>query len=74
MVALKVLRPTLSTTLAGDRFLREIQVAARLTHPHILPLYDSGESEGFPYYLMPYIEGESLRARLARPACPWRRR
>ena len=47
MVALKVLRPTLSTTLAGDRFLREIQVAARLTHPHILPLYDSGESEGF---------------------------
>lgn len=66
LVALKVLRPTLSTTLAGDRFLREIQVAARLTHPHILPLYDSGESEGLLYYLMPYIEGESLRARLTR--------
>jgi eukaryotic-like serine/threonine-protein kinase len=66
MVALKVLRPTVSTTLATDRFLQEIQVAARLTHPHILPLYDSGESDGFLYYLMPYIEGESLRERLTR--------
>jgi eukaryotic-like serine/threonine-protein kinase len=65
-VALKVLKPELAATLAADRFLREIQVVARLTHPHILPLYDSGESDGFLYYVMPYIEGESLRQRLGR--------
>ena len=65
-VALKVLRPELAVTLGADRFLREIQVAARLTHPHILALYDSGESDGILYYVMPYIEGESLRDRLNR--------
>ena len=65
-VAVKVLRPELAATLGPERFLREIEVAARLTHPHILPLHDSGEAGGFLYYVMPYIEGESLRERLAR--------
>jgi serine/threonine-protein kinase len=66
LVALKVLRPELAATLGSDRFLREIQFAARLTHPHILALHDSGEAGGFLYYVMPYIEGESLRERLSR--------
>ena len=66
LVALKVLRPELAVTLGSERFLREIQVSARLTHPHILALYDSGESDGLLYYVMPYIEGESLRQRLSR--------
>jgi serine/threonine-protein kinase len=66
LVALKVLRPELAATLGADRFLREIQVAARLTHPHILALHDSGESDGLLYYVMPYIDGESLRDRLSR--------
>ena len=66
LVALKVLWPELAATLGSGRFLREIQVAAQLTHPHILALYDSGESEGLLYYVMPYIEGESLRERLSR--------
>ncbi len=66
LVALKVLRPELAATLGPDRFLREIQVAARLTHPHILAVHDSGESDGVLYYVMPYIEGESLRERLSR--------
>jgi len=65
-VALKVLRPELAATLGSERFFREIQVAARLQHPHILPLHDSGEAGGFLYYVMPYVEGESLRERLAR--------
>jgi eukaryotic-like serine/threonine-protein kinase len=65
-VALKVLRPELAATLGVERFLREIEVAANLQHPHILPLFDSGEAEGFLFYVMPYIEGESLRAKLAR--------
>ena len=65
-VALKVLRPELTATLGSDRFLREIQVSARLTHPNILAVYDSGNSNGVLYYVMPYIEGESLRARLSR--------
>jgi serine/threonine-protein kinase len=65
-VALKVLRPELAATLGSERFLREIQVSARLTHPHILALYDSGASDGLLYYVMPYIEGESLRERLSR--------
>jgi serine/threonine protein kinase/Flp pilus assembly protein TadD len=65
-VALKVLHPELSSSLGPDRFLREIKVAARLNHPHILPLHDSGESDGFLYYVMPYVEGESLRAKLNR--------
>jgi serine/threonine protein kinase/Flp pilus assembly protein TadD len=60
-VAIKVLHPDLSSALGADRFLREIRLAARLNHPHILPLFDSGEAEGFLYYVMPYIEGESLR-------------
>ena len=65
-VAVKVLRPELATSIGPSRFLREIQVAARLTHPHILPLHDSGEAEGLLYYVMPYVEGESLRDRLDR--------
>ena len=65
-VALKVLHPELSSSLGPDRFLREIKVAARLNHPHILPLHDSGEADGFLYYVMPYVEGESLRTRLNR--------
>ncbi|MBI3981861.1 MAG: protein kinase [Gemmatimonadetes bacterium] len=65
-VALKVLRPDLAAALGPERFLREIRIAANLTHPNILPLHDSGEASGFLFYVMPYIEGESLRARLAR--------
>ncbi len=65
-VALKVVHPELAAALGGDRFLREIEIAARLQHPHILPLYDSGEAGGFLYYVMPYVEGESLRDRLNR--------
>ena len=65
-VAVKVLRPELAAALGVERFLREIRIAARLHHPHILPLYDSGESEGFLYYVMPFAEGESLRGRLVR--------
>ncbi len=65
-VALKVLRPELAATLGPDRFFREIEVAAKLQHPHILPLHDSGEAGGFLYYVMPFVDGESLRRRLAR--------
>lgn len=65
-VAVKVLKPELATALGPERFVREIQIAAVLAHPHILPLYDSGEAEGFAYYVMPFVEGETLRARLAR--------
>ncbi|OLC06084.1 MAG: hypothetical protein AUH42_06355 [Gemmatimonadetes bacterium 13_1_40CM_70_11] len=64
-VALKVLVPGLAAFLGVERFLREIQTAARLTHPHILALYDSGEAGGFLYYVMPFIDGASLRQRLA---------
>ncbi len=64
-VALKVLRPELAATLGAERFLREIEIAAALTHPHILPLHDSGETDGFLYYVMPFIEGESLRQKLS---------
>jgi serine/threonine protein kinase len=63
-VALKVLLPGLAAFLGVERFLREIQIAARLTHPHILALHDSGEAEGFLFYVMPYIEGASLRQQL----------
>jgi len=66
LVALKVLHPDLAATLGPDRFLREIKVAARLNHPHILPLHDSGAAAGFLFYVMPYVEGESLRERLDR--------
>jgi serine/threonine-protein kinase len=65
-VALKVLRPEISAALGTERFLREIDVAARLNHPNILALHDSGESEGLLYFVMPFVEGESLRARLDR--------
>ena len=65
-VALKVLHPELSSSLGPDRFLREIKLAARLNHPHILPLFDSGAADGVLYYVMPYVEGESLRERLDR--------
>ncbi|HSM18366.1 MAG TPA: serine/threonine-protein kinase, partial [Gemmatimonadales bacterium] len=65
-VAVKVLRPELAASLGADRFLREITTTANLHHPHILPLYDSGEADGFLYYVMPYVEGESLRDRLKR--------
>src|SRR5678815_1107894 len=61
VVAIKVLHPDLAASLGTDRFLREIKLAARLNHPHILPLFDSGEADGFLYYVMPYIVGESLR-------------
>ena len=65
-VALKVLRPELAASLGNERFLREIEIAARLSHPHILSLHDSGEAGGHLYYAMPYVEGESLRQRLER--------
>jgi len=65
-VAIKVLRPELAAQLGSGRFLREVEIAARLNHPHILALYDSGESAGFLFYVMPYIAGESLRHKLNR--------
>ena len=69
-VALKVLRPELAAALGPERFLREITTTANLRHPHILPLYDSGQapdaSGAFLYYVMPFVEGESLRDRLNR--------
>ena len=65
-VAIKVLRPELAHALGPERFLREIEIAANLTHPHILPVHDSGEADGFLYYVMPFVEGGSLRDRLKR--------
>jgi eukaryotic-like serine/threonine-protein kinase len=65
-VALKVLRADLAASVGAERFLREVQVAANLQHPHILALYDSGEAQGFLYCVMPFVEGESLRQRLER--------
>jgi serine/threonine-protein kinase len=65
-VALKVLRPELAAHVGPRRFLREIDTAARLMHPHILPLHDSGDADGLSYFVMPYVEGESLRDRLNR--------
>ncbi|HEX5963302.1 MAG TPA: protein kinase, partial [Gemmatimonadales bacterium] len=65
-VAVKILRPEFAAYLGPQRFLREIQIAARLTHPHILPLHDSGEAGDLLYYVMPFVEGESLRDRLRR--------
>jgi serine/threonine-protein kinase len=66
LVAVKVLRPDLAASLGAERFLREIHVTAKLSHPHILPLYDSGEADGLLYYVMPFIEGESLADMVAR--------
>lgn len=63
-VAIKVLRPEFAIALSADRFLLEIQIEARLKHPYILPLFDSGDADGLLYYVMPYVEGQSLRARL----------
>ncbi|HEY5490508.1 MAG TPA: protein kinase, partial [Gemmatimonadaceae bacterium] len=63
-VAVKVLRAEFTQSLTADRFVREIGIAATLTHPHILPLYDSGEAHGQFYYVTPFIQGESLRQRL----------
>ena len=60
-VAIKVLHPELAASLGPDRFLQEIRLAARLNHPHILPLFDSGSADELLYYVMPYVEGESLR-------------
>ena len=63
-VALKVLRPELAAVIGADRFLKEIKVTAHLQHPHILGLIDSGEADGLLYYVMPFVEGESLRDRI----------
>ena len=65
-VAIKVLHPDLGAALGGDRFLTEIRTTARLQHPHILPVLDSGEADGLLYYVMPLVTGETLRARLER--------
>jgi serine/threonine-protein kinase len=65
-VAVKVLRPDLVAVIGAERFLSEIKTTANLQHPHILPLHDSGEADGFLFYVMPYVEGESLRDRLTR--------
>jgi len=65
-VALKVLKPELAAVLGADRFVQEIKTTASLQHPHILPLFDSGEADGFLFYVMPYVEGETLRDRLDR--------
>src|SRR5687767_12078098 len=65
-VALKVLKPELAAVLGADRFVVEIKTTAALQHPHILPLFDSGTADGFLYYVMPYIEGETLRSKLNR--------
>ena len=65
-VAVKVLHPELAAALGHERFLREVEISARLQHPHILTLIDSGEADGFVYYVMPFVDGTSLRARIAR--------
>src|SRR4051794_37644431 len=65
-VAIKVLHPDLAAALGAERFLAEIKTTAKLQHPHILPLLDSGDADGLLFYVMPYVAGESLRARLER--------
>ncbi|HET9133911.1 MAG TPA: protein kinase [Gemmatimonadales bacterium] len=65
-VAIKVMHPELSTSMGAERFLREVEIAAGLSHPHILAVYDSGEADGFLYYVMPLVEGETLTERIAR--------
>src|SRR3989441_11865800 len=65
-VAIKVLRPDVAAAIGAERFLREIAIAARLTHPHVLPLLDSGQAGRSLHYRMPYVPGETLRERLAR--------
>ncbi len=66
LVAVKVMLPEVAASLGAERFLREIQLAARLTHPHILPLLDSGTADGVPFYVMPFVDGEDIRAWLDR--------
>ncbi len=68
-VALKVLKPDLAAVVGAERFLAEIKTTANLTHPNILPLFDSGEADGFLFYVMPYLEGETLRDRIAERSC-----
>ena len=65
-VALKVLKPELAAVLGAERFVQEITTTAALQHPHILPLFDSGTADGFLYYVMPFIDGETLRSKLDR--------
>jgi len=65
-VAIKVLKPELAAVLGAERFVQEIKTTAALQHPHILPLFDSGQADSFLYYVMPYVEGETLRNRLDR--------
>src|SRR5690606_39637295 len=65
-VALKVLKPELAAVLGAERFVVEIKTTAALQHPHILPLFDSGEADGFLFYVMPFIDGETLRSKLDR--------
>ena len=65
-VALKVLKPELAAVVGAERFLAEIKSTANLQHPHILPLHDSGEADGFLYFVMPYVEGETLGDKLER--------
>src|SRR5215213_8021449 len=65
-VAVKVLRPELAAVIGAERFLAEIKLTANLQHPHILPLFDSGEADGYLFYVMPFIQGETLRDRLTR--------
>ena len=63
-VALKVLKPELAAVVGAERFLAEIKTTANLQHPHILPLFDSGEADGFLFYVMPYVEGDTLRDKI----------
>ena len=69
-VAVKVLRPELAAVLGAERFIQEIKTTANLQHPHILPLFDSGEADGFLYYVMPFSDGETLRDKLNRETQP----
>ncbi|HEX2636943.1 MAG TPA: protein kinase, partial [Gemmatimonadales bacterium] len=69
-VAVKVLQPELAAVIGAERFLAEIKLTANLQHPHILPLFDSGEADSFLSYVMPHVEGESLRDRLRREEQP----
>src|SRR2546429_10023430 len=69
-VAIKVLKQEFGASVGAERFMREIGIAAQLSHPHIVPLIDSGESNGSLYYVSPYVSGGSLRERLARPQPP----
>ena len=65
-VAIKILRPELAAVIGAERFLAEIKTTANLQHPHILPLFDSGEADSFLYYVMPHMAGENLRERIQR--------